>query len=383
MIPLLVPDLPSVHDILPWLKQIDENRWYSNYGPLCQEFEHEITGLLKRENPDSVNSFSMVSTCSGTTALEVALSAYRFRPGTKVLLPSLTFPATATAVIRSGLIPVLVDVDPNSWILTPEIAEQALIKSGAKVVIPVAAYGCKINEELWQLFAEKNNCRVLIDAAGAFPSQTPRQKVDICYSFHATKSLGIGEGGGIVSVDNLYLDICRDITNFGFSNGTIHTAGMNAKLSEYHAAIGLAQIARFNEIKLKRQALYATFRSKLEFLSDKFQFQNADIPKLPTLFVIKLGQNAKDLAHKLHDYGITTRQWYCPALHNHQAFKSYVKNLSLKYGSLINSQILSEQLLGLPFHPFLSNTDIDYMCSSLAKALVENSQSSRAMTTVA
>ena len=100
MIPLLVPDLPRCEDVLPWLKEIDNNRWYSNYGPLCERFEQQIIALLKDQNMRCRHDFGMVSTSSGTTALETGLSAYRLRPGTRVVLPSLTFPATATAVIR-------------------------------------------------------------------------------------------------------------------------------------------------------------------------------------------------------------------------------------------------------------------------------------------
>ncbi len=377
MIPLLVPDLPSTDEILPWLRQIDNNHWYSNYGPLCLQFEKELVKLIQQQNQLSTNShtpnhFAMVSTCSGTTALEVGLSAYRLRPGTRVVLPSLTFPATATAVIRSGLIPVLADVDPDSWLLTPEIAEPIVKKSGAKVVVPVSAYGQTVDEQAWQNFAEENHCQVLIDAAGAFPGQTPRSQVDVAYSFHATKSLGIGEGGGLLSTDENYLQVARELTNFGFSEGAVSTIGMNAKLSEYHAAVGLCQIRRFDQIKQKRNGLFKQMRKALHQRGLPIVYQSEESPSSPTLFVVAIPGGASDVCEYFRSKDIGVRQWYCPPLHLHPAFASYIKSHSLRFGPLIQAEQLSHRLIGLPFHPRLSSDNIQQVADVLADALAIN-----------
>ena len=369
MIPLLVPDLPSTDEILPWLRQIDNNRWYSNFGPLATEFEQKIVQLLKRQHRHATHRFAMVSTCSGTTALEIGLSAYRLRPGTKVVLPSLTFPATATAVIRSGLIPVLADVDPKTWVLTPEIAESVVRKSGAKVVIPVAAFGHRLDEHRWQAFADATGCQVLIDAAGAFPSQVPIHKVDVGYSFHATKTLGIGEGGGLLSVDESYLQVARELTNFGFGKGTVETIGMNAKLSEYHAAVGLCQIERFTDIQQKRQNLYACMRQQLTALNPNLAYQSQQGPSSPTLFVVAVPKHAKFIAERLLSRGVGVRQWYCPPLHLHGAFDSYIKSHSQRFGSLQCSEQLSDRLIGLPFHPNLTTTNLKLIQQELQDSL--------------
>lgn len=366
MIPLMIPDLPTTDDIIPWLHQIDQNKWYSNYGPLSKQFEREIVELLEAENSGAPAS-GMVSTSSGTSALEVALSAYRLRPGSKVLLPSLTFPATATAVIRCGLIPVFTDVDPNSWVLTPDIAESVIKKCDADVVIPVSAYGVKIPEKPWQQFAHKHQCKVLIDAAGAFPGQVAMEGVDVTYSFHATKCLGIGEGGGIVSVNNAFLDCCREVTNFGFSQGTIHTSGINAKLSEYHAAVGLCQIRRFKSTMLKRIKLRNKYVAGFSQSDNAVVFQEGKTAISPTLFVVSVPNKASACVKRLTEQGIGVRQWYCPPLHRHKAFASYLRNLSLKYGDLSISDYLGESLVGLPFHPFLTDAQI----TTVVNAVIE------------
>ncbi|BFM06700.1 DegT/DnrJ/EryC1/StrS family aminotransferase [Halioxenophilus aromaticivorans] len=365
MIPLLVPDLPRCDDVIPWLKEIDNNRWYSNYGPLCEQFENAIVALLKQHNPGARSEFTMVSTSSGTTALEVGLGAYRLRPGTRVVLPSLTFPATATAVIRSGLIPVLADVDPDTWVLTPEIAAGVIERSGAKVVIPVAAYGQKLDERAWSDFASHYDCQVLIDSAGAFPAHVPVPDVNIAYSFHATKSLGIGEGGGLLSTDRGYLQTARELTNFGFSSGTVNTIGMNAKLSEYHAAVGLCQIQRFGAIKTRRQTLYRQLRQAINDKTSRVQYQSHSIPASPTLFVVAVPGHAESICRQLTAEGIGVRQWYCPPLHLHPAFDSYIRNASLKFGELSVAEHLADRLIGLPFHPSLDRGDVARIAQAL------------------
>ncbi|WP_317931646.1 DegT/DnrJ/EryC1/StrS family aminotransferase [Halioxenophilus sp. WMMB6] len=369
MIPLMVPDLPSTDEILPWLRQIDHNHWYSNYGPLCLEFETQLVALLKAQNPRATEDFAMVSTCSGTTALEVGLSAYRLRPGTRVVLPSLTFPATATAIIRSGLIPVLADVDSDSWVLTPEIATGVVAKSGAKVVMPVAAYGQTLDTEAWQKFAAQYDCQVLIDSAGAFPAHTPKPRVDIAYSFHATKSLGIGEGGGLLSIDREYLQTARELTNFGFGKGIINTVGMNAKLSEYHAAVGLCQIERFPQMKSRRRIIYRKLRERLQPLRNALTYQSGLAPNSPTLFVVAVPGSATAVCQALEAQQIGVRQWYCPPLHQHPAFDSYIKNASLKFGDLTVSEQLSDRIIGLPFHLQLNDREMRAITRALTQVL--------------
>ena len=127
-IPLLIPELPSVAELQPYLERIDAARWYSNFGPLCREFEGALAGMFIAKNAQPVR-VTTVSSC--TLGLELALRALDLAPGSQVLLPALTFVASATAVVRAGLVPVAADVDPQSWLLTPEIARAACARRRA------------------------------------------------------------------------------------------------------------------------------------------------------------------------------------------------------------------------------------------------------------
>jgi len=119
MIRCLVPDLPSAAELLPWLQRIDANRWYTNGGPLVREFEQRLGEFMG-------GGASCVTLSSGMSALELGLLALGIGAGKRVLLPALTFPATALAVSRCGAEPVLCDVAAGTWSMTPAIAREAV-----------------------------------------------------------------------------------------------------------------------------------------------------------------------------------------------------------------------------------------------------------------
>ncbi|MEG0786980.1 MAG: DegT/DnrJ/EryC1/StrS family aminotransferase, partial [Comamonas sp.] len=118
-IPLLVPDMPSPQELLPWLERMHKARQYSNFGPLVQELEAEFSMRL------DVEKEQLVTVANATLGLELVLQALDLPTDSRVLLPAFTFVATATAVIRAGHQPVLADVDASTWMLTPEIARAA------------------------------------------------------------------------------------------------------------------------------------------------------------------------------------------------------------------------------------------------------------------
>lgn len=239
MIPLLIPDLPSAEQLLPWLQRIDNAKWYTNFGPLVQEFESKLVKLLSPKK-----TIYLTTTSSGTTALELALLALNIPKNHDALVPAFTFPATATAIKRVGLNPIFTDIDPHTWLLTPDIARQVLKKISFDVVVPVATFGCPQPTESWDKFSEETGIPVLIDAAAAFGNQTIGQRCIITFSFHATKPFGIGEGGLVIANSAEFIHQVKKLSNFGFESGKISKCGSNAKLSEYHAAVGLAQLER-------------------------------------------------------------------------------------------------------------------------------------------
>ncbi len=319
VIKVLVPDCPTADEILPYLREIDANRWYANSGPLVKRLEARMGG---------------VSVSSATAGLELA-SQHVFKRR-KVRIPAFTFVATATALLRAGFDPVLCDVD-NSWALkNPDEDSLSVCPFGA----PVAPGG-------------------LVDAAAAWGNQTEGARV---FSLHATKALPAGEGG-IVCGDDALIESVRDRANFGlkatpFSPGIVNVAGTNAKLSEYHAAVALASLDRWVASYKWRSELDKSYRYRLA----GFQTQIRPFGAYTTMPV--LVKDAATVAKRMFSRGIETRRWYTPTLERHPAFSG----LKVE-GPLTKCAQLNDQVLCLPFHKQVTTSEVDQICETLKWAV--------------
>lgn len=369
----LIPDLPPPEALHPYLHQIHNNRWYSNFGHLSKKYEQQLINLIKTTHSTS-KLFGCLSS-SGTSALELALSSLNLAPGSTVLVPSLTFPASATAIIKSGLKPLISDVDLHSWQLTPEIAYRLAEQHAIAAVMPVATFGVSVNASAWDTFSETTNIPVIIDAAGAFPFQKVGNSSIVCFSFHATKPFGIGEGGAVFVKNHTLITGVRRLSNFGFNLGEVGQAGTNAKLSEYHAAVGLAQLNRQQEILSKRSEVNQIYHQLLSQHTEITQQYHTHTGlcvrnEPPSLKVIKLPLPSALIAEQLAKQGIETRRWYYPALHNHAAFKNMAE-IEIRNNGLRVTEHLSASLLGLPFHTFLTQQDISRVVTNLIQCLTK------------
>ena len=259
----LVPDLPPVSALLPYLERIQRNRWYSNFGPLLLEYENRLAALTGV----GAAGGQCVTVSSGTAALELGVAALDLPAGSRALLPALAFPAALLAVLRCALEPVLSDVSPDTWTLTPEIALASLKHRDCRLVLPVATFGSPLPAEAWDRFASTTGVAVLVDAAPALGSQQTGRSANVAFSLHATKPLGIGEGGVFVTSDADLAERVRRMSNFGFHRGVVaYPGGTNAKLSEYAAAVRLAQLDRRPELLNRCLASLLKYRSALDAL---------------------------------------------------------------------------------------------------------------------
>ena len=247
----MVPSLPSAAEVLPWLHKIDKSRRYTNFGPLSQAFERELARLA--DAPHAVS----ISSC--TLGLELALGAMEIPPGGRVLLPTLTFPATASAAIRSGLTPLFSDIDSGTLSLTPEVARRAAAENGIDAVLTVALHGQVHDPKAWDAFSSETGIAVLIDAAGAAGHQKIGSTTSAVFSLHATKPLAVGEGGFVATARREFAERVRAKSNFGFESGEVKYLGTNAKFSEYHAAVGMAALQGWPSRMARRKALYEAY----------------------------------------------------------------------------------------------------------------------------
>lgn len=225
---------------------------------------------------ETVGSKRCLAVVNGTNALITALVQAGIGGGDEVIIPPYTFIATAIAVLQTGAMPVFVDTDPSTFQMDPTKIE-AKITPRTKAILPVHICGLPADMIRIMAIAKKHNLVVIEDACQAWLAEIDHKKVGTfgkagCFSFQNSKNIPIGEAGAIVSDDDEYMDRCYSYHNFGnpygsvvgkISSGTI-MAGTKLRLTEYQAAIGLAQIKRLEEQTEKRNINAAYLRSQLK-----------------------------------------------------------------------------------------------------------------------
>lgn len=353
---VLVPRLPEVSALLPYLKQIDTNRYYSNYGPLSRAFGARLAALT--------GAAGVTLTCNGTSAIELALRALDRPPGGLCLMPSFTFIASAHAVCNAGLTPFLVEVDPDTLMLTPAIAEAAIrhMPKAPAAVLVVSAFGARPDFRGWADFETKCGIPVVFDAAAAVTSlagYVGRQPV--CVSLHATKVLGVGEGGAILSADTALIERTTAMTGFGFvgADRTATIRGGNYRPSEYTAAIGLAAMDGLPDRIAELKNLTAAYRARMANKAAMLQPGVGDSWVTMTLNVVLPAGEVDATLDRLTAAGIEWRRWWGLGCHTHPAFAA------LPRSDLSATDVLAPRVIGVPFHDGVSGEDIDRIVACL------------------
>jgi dTDP-4-amino-4,6-dideoxygalactose transaminase len=263
-IPFIRPTIPAPEEWLPFLRPSYEAKRFSNFGPASRELEERLQARF------AVGDRAFVLTSSATSGLAAMLLALNIRG--RVVLPAFTFPATMRAVQMAGCIPALCDVDPITWEMSCKTLEPLLAQGRVGAVVPVRAFGlCRDHDPLVRRCAA-DGIPVIIDSAASFGGQirpgnwAGSQGVAEVFSFHATKVFGIGEGGAICLDQSLAADV-RSALNFGIAPKATGR-GLNGKLSEFAAAIGLAVLDRFDDFMCHRRHLGARYIERLSRLGE-------------------------------------------------------------------------------------------------------------------
>lgn len=364
VISVLRPQLPLADRLLPYLRRIDSTRLYSNHGPL----EHELEGRLS--DHCGLPPGGIVCTSSGTTALVGSILAVTGRATANrplALIPAFTFIATAAAVEQCGYRPFLADVDGESWMLDPPrlVDHPELDRIG--LVIAVAPFGRPVPQAPWQRFRETTGIPVVIDGAASFvgASGDPHRffgDIPVALSFHATKAFSTGEGGGVASTDLALTTTVVQALNFGvYEARDCGMASTNGKMSEYHAAVGLAEFDGWSGKLAAFRAVADAYRrcAAAAGLADCF-YAMPDIGPNYALFRCRGMTEADRVSASLRHCGVDFRLWYGRGLH-HQTYYA-----DLPRGSLAITDSLAPQLLGLPMAPDLTDAMVARIVGCLA-----------------
>jgi dTDP-4-amino-4,6-dideoxygalactose transaminase len=246
--------------ILPYLRQIDANRFYSNAGPLARSLRSR---LAEHFGLDAAQVALAGNGTAGLTAATLAAAGRATAARPHAIVPAYTFIATACAVEACGFRPWLADIDERTLALDPGGLAGSPALAGAGLVMPVAPYGRMVDLAAWDRFMRDTGIPVVVDAAAAFdtldPAAVAATGVPVCISLHATKTFSTAEGGLILCGDRDRLQRVARALNFGFeATRDSHGPSLNGKMTEYQAAIGLAELDGWAE---KRAGFMAAARA--------------------------------------------------------------------------------------------------------------------------
>jgi dTDP-4-amino-4,6-dideoxygalactose transaminase len=366
-IPVLVPSLPDTDALIPYLRRIDAAHWYTNYGPLWREFRDKLAVRLAAQT--GAEMVHLAFTANGTCAIELALRCRALTGRRFCLMPSFTFIASAHAVCNAGLIPYLTDVDPHSFVLTPEIAERALraLPEPPAAVLVISAFGAPPDIAGWESFEREHGIPVVFDAAAAAASLDAVGAQPLAVSLRATKVLGIGEGGAVFSTDAALIERITAMTGFGFL-GTARTAtlrGGNYRISEYTAAVGLAALAGLDRKIARLREVAGQYRDLLANSPVRLQDGVGERWVTMTLNVLVPHDRLTGALERLDRGGVQWRHWWGLGCHDHPAFKD------LPAFPLPVTRDLAPRVIGVPCHTGLDSAQVSAVCGCLLDAHVQ------------
>ena len=347
-----------------YINQCFKNNWISSSGPFIKKFENKFSKIY--------SSKFALSTSNGTTALELALMSLNLKPNDKVIVPNLTFAATINSIINVNLDPVLCDVGKDDYNIDIDTLSNKIDKK-IKAILIVHLYGkpCKMKKIL--NFAKKNKLYIIEDCAEAIGSKINNKLVGTygdcsTFSFFGNKTLTTGEGGMIIFKNKNKYNFAKKLRDHGMSFKKKYwheIVGKNYRMTDLQAAVGLAQLEKFNYIIRKKIEISKLYKSYLKSLKNKIKFVNDNENELNTfwLFNIIIKNRKKNyLIQHLKKKDIEARPFfYC--LSNMPPYKKYaIKEYK-------NSKFFEKNGVCLPSYIDLNSKDIKFICNTITKLL--------------
>ena len=356
--PVAMPDLKG--NEFNYLTDAFLSTWISSSGEYIRRFEAGFAEFCDMEHGVAVSN--------GTVALHLALETLGIGQGDEVIIPDLTFAATANAVLHANATPVIVDVNEKDWTISPQEISKALT-SKTKAIIPVHVYGQPCDMDAIMQIAKQNNLFVIEDCAEAHGALYKGRKVgsfgDIsCFSFFGNKVITTGEGGMCVTNSQKLDTEMRTYRDHGMSKTKRYwhdRVGYNYRMTNLQAAIGLAQLERITDILKWRSEIEVQYREGLTRIpSIEFQGLIPDRDKITWLVCILVNNNLRDIAlAKLNSAKIDARPFFY-SLGDMEIFKKYL--FSNK-----QSKLISGKGINLPTNLSVNSETIDRILKVLTE----------------
>lgn len=356
MISFLKPNLPDLNTYTKYLEHIWHTAQLTNNGTLLIELENRLKTYL------GVPHLRIVS--SGTTALQIAIRALELTG--EIITTPFSHLSTTNALLWQHCIPKFVDIEEQTFCIDPDKIEDA-ITDKTSAIIATHVYGYPCNAERIGAIARKHNLKVIYDGAQAFAVTLSGQSIFNCgdvsiVSFNATKIFHTIEGGGIITNSRELDEKCSEIRYFGIRQEAPNRLGINGKNSEFHAAMGLCNLAKVDDYIAKQRDIYFLYKSLLKDLPVRFPEYKADVDYnfayFPVIFNSK--EQTERIKNKLHEMGISTKKYFSPSLN---------KLPYLISGSCPIAESISGRVLCLPLYYDLSLADAEKIATLIAAQL--------------
>jgi len=353
------PFLPRLEDFCESLKEIWENRWLTNNGPVVKRFAKQLSSYFETDNLCLFNN--------GTLALQIALQGLEISG--EVITTPFTFVATTHALFWNKIRPVFVDIEPDYYTLDPKKVEAA-ITPWTTAILAVHVYGhtCRLNT--LADIARRHKLMLIYDAAHAFGVKVGGKSIahfgDLSmFSFHATKLYHSIEGGMLTFKDSGIKQKFDYLKNFGFENEVeVDMPGTNAKMNEFQALMGEMILVHIDRLISQRKKLYEQYRELLlnvpgirltTRLPADVEYNYAYMPI--EVDEKDFGVSRDRLYKELKKFNVFTRRYYYPLLCDFSCYRAITVNDSLSVARLVASRILT-----LPIYSDLSSDDVQRIC---------------------
>lgn len=352
MILLNKPFEPPINEYMDHIKEINESHWYSNFGPKHEELTQKLKNYL--------NVDYLLLVANATLGIQVAVKTL---DTSNIVTTPYSFIATASALSWQNANFGYSDINEKTLNLCPSKLEKVLAENPQiDCILATHVFGNACEVEKLESLAKKYSCKVIYDAAHTFGVSNESGSIlnfgdASIISFHATKLFHCIEGGAIVFKKEEDYEKARQLINFGISRqGSIDYCGINAKLSEYHAAAGIVNLNHINKIIKRRINLFNIYieelRShvKLQLTNPHFSNNGAYMP-----IILKNNNQKSACASELNRHSIQCKEYFYPT--NNQLIPAK------SYNELINAKLISSRILCLPMHYYLSDSDVRFIAN--------------------
>jgi len=367
------PNIGNRERLLERINDMLDRRWLTNDGPYVQEFEQRVADMIGVKH--------CIAMCNGTVALEIAIRAAGLTG--EVIVPSMTFIATAHALQWQEITPVFCDIDPTSYNIDPASVEN-MITPRTTGIIGVHLWGRPCDVEALAEIARRRKLKLLYDAAHAFGCSHAGLMIGNfgdaeIFSFHATKFFNTLEGGAVVTNSDKLATRIRLMKNFGFADGydNVIFIGTNGKMNEISAAMGLTSLESMDEFIAVNYRNYKRYHDELANVPSVHLLDYDETEKCNYQYIIlkidrAVTQISRDLlVDILHAENVLARRYFFPGSHRMEPYHSYFPHAGLL---LPETEKLTEQVLALPTGTAVDERDIGLICEIVKFVVAKGSE---------